>query len=66
MITYQDAITLAKQLLHGPFPPEDTPDPMREEARAAIREALRTCGHTWLTGEAALEALDGGKDPSLP
>ncbi len=55
--TVEDALALARDLMYGPLPDPGDPTPTIEEALDIIQEARRTCGHTWLTGDAAVRAL---------
>ena len=56
-MTVENALSLARDLKYGPLPKPDDPTPTIQEAIEVIHEARRTCGHTWLTGEAAIEIL---------
>lgn len=56
-MTVEKALSLARNLMYGPIPKPDDPTPTVEEAIEVIHEALRTCGHTWLTGESAESVL---------
>ncbi len=56
-MTVERAMSLARDLKYGPLPKPDDPMPTIQEAIEVIHEARRTCGHTWLTGEAAIEIL---------
>jgi hypothetical protein len=55
--TVEDALALARDLKYGPLPAPGDPTPAIDEAIAIIQEARRTCGHTWLTGDAAVRVL---------
>jgi hypothetical protein len=55
--TVEDALALARDLKYGPLPAPSDPTPAIDEAIAIIQEAGRTCGHTWLTGDAAVRVL---------
>ena len=51
--TFGAAMELARGLKHGPLPAQTDPMPTPEEAVQVIREAQRTCGFNWITGEVA-------------
>ncbi len=57
-MTKEHALDLARNLKYGPLPKPDDPTPSIEEARSIIQEERRTCGFNWLTGTAAIEALE--------
>ena len=56
-MTGEKALSLARDLKYGPLPKPSDPRPTVEEAIEIIHEARRTCGHTWLTGDAAEKVL---------
>jgi hypothetical protein len=56
-MTKTQALKLGRDLIHGPLPPKNAPLPTPVEALAAIESHMRTCMHTWLTGEAARKLL---------
>jgi len=56
-MTVEKALSLARDLKYGPLPQPSDPTPSVREAIEIIHEARRTCGHTWLTGEAAENIL---------
>ena len=58
-MTVEKALALARDLKYGPLPKAGDPTPSVVEAVEIIHEARRTCGHTWLTADAALDALRG-------
>lgn len=60
-LTVDTALDIARNLIYGPLPKKSDPVPSVAEAIGIIREARKTCGHTWLTGDAAIEALEGVK-----
>jgi hypothetical protein len=57
-MTTEKALSLARDLKYGPLPRPEAPTPTVGEAVGIISEARRTCGHTWLTADAALEVLN--------
>ncbi|MGE5609776.1 MAG: DUF6884 domain-containing protein [Bacillota bacterium] len=57
MYTLDDALGLARNLIHGPITPEDTPISSIPEAIAAVDRAISTCDFNWLTGQEARRVL---------
>ena len=55
--TLKQALSLARNLKHGPLPKPDDPMPEPEEALAIINEERRCCGFNWITGETAVETI---------
>lgn len=55
--TIESALNLARSLKYGPLPKPEDPFPEPEEALELIRQERRTCGFTWLTGDAAEEVI---------
>ena len=53
----EDALSLARSIIHGPLPPADAPTPTVDEAIEAISGSLRTCGFNWITGQTAIAVL---------
>ena len=49
--TTEDALALARSIIHGPLPPKDAPTPSIEEAIAAIEECRRRSDFNWITGQ---------------
>jgi len=56
-MTVEQAQAIARDLIHGPLPKETDPTPSVQEAIEVIHDRRRTCGHTWLTGDAAENVL---------
>ncbi len=65
-MTTEKALSLARDLMCGPLPKPGAPTPTVEEAIGIINEARRTCGHTWLTADAALEVLAENQKRGTP
>lgn len=59
--TLNDALLLARNLIHGPLEPAKTPLPTIDEAIEALNHP-RLWTHTWLTGTLALEVLADAKN----
>lgn len=60
------ALSLARNLAHGPVVPDETPLPTTEEALRIIEAEVATIGFNWITGKVACECLRadlGHKDP---
>lgn len=55
--TVQAALDLARGLKYGPLPLATDPRPTPDEGIAIVREARRTCGFNWITGEVAEAVL---------
>lgn len=49
--TVHAALNLARNLKYGPLPAANDPWPTPEDAISIVREARRTCGFNWITGE---------------
>ena len=58
----EDALSLARSIIHGPLPPADAPTPTVDEAIEAISGSLRTCGFNWITGQTAIAVLKASKN----
>jgi hypothetical protein len=56
-MTTEKALSLARNLLYGPLPAPCAPTPSRKDAIKVLHDELGMCGHTWITGFAALEVL---------
>ena len=59
--TTNDALSLARGIIHGPLPKKDDPVPSIDEAIAAIVECQKRTDFNWITGRVALEVLRASK-----
>jgi hypothetical protein len=57
-MTTEKALSIARNLKHGPLPKDSDPTPDIDEAISIIEEERRTCGFNWITGTAAVETLE--------
>lgn len=58
-MTTEDALQIARNLIHGPgyYDHEKVPMPSFKEALEAIEDYSKRCGHQWLTGHYAKQVL---------
>ena len=56
-MTTEKALAIARNLKYGPLPNPSDPTPDLEEAWELINRERHTCGHTWITGDAALDCI---------
>lgn len=56
-MTTEEALAIARNLRYGPVPKPDDPTPSLEEAWELINDIQHRCGHTWITGDAALDCI---------
>ena len=59
--TTEDALGLARGIIHGPLPKDDDPFPSIDEAIAAIEGCRKRTDFNWITGRVALEVLRASK-----
>lgn len=63
--TTEDALSIARDLIHGPLPKPGDPVPTIDEAIEIIEEERRTCGFNWITGRVCLEVLRASKGENV-
>ena len=56
-MTTEKALAIARNLKYGPLPKPSDPTPGLEEAWELVNNERHTCGHTWITGDAALDCI---------
>ena len=55
--TTEDALSLARDIKHGPLPKPDDPTPTVDEAIELIRSHPNMKAFNWITGQVAIEVL---------